>query len=131
MYFLLQVAASLASVDEWQFDSFKLMTASAGRPLSCLAFFLFKRMKLMSTFRLNEAKFVRFLIRVEDGYPDNPYHCRSHAADVLRSFHAVLHRGGVLKAVVASAKARLNSGDLDPPTLPPTAVRIDPPDQVA
>ena len=48
----------------------------------------------------------RFLLRVEQGYPNNPYHSRVHAADVLRMFHVVLTRGGVLSALMASAKAR-------------------------
>ncbi len=48
----------------------------------------------------------RFLMRIEDGYPKDIYHCRTHAADVLRSFHVVLVRGGVLDALAASAKAR-------------------------
>ena len=48
----------------------------------------------------------RFLIRIEEGYPNNPYHCRTHAADVLRSLHVVLNRGGVLRAVTQAAQAR-------------------------
>ncbi len=47
-------------------------------------------------------------MRIEDGYPDNPYHNRVHAADVLRSFHVLLHRGGVLEAVTKGGGA-LNS----------------------
>ena len=48
----------------------------------------------------------RFLLRIEQGYPCNPYHSRVHAADVLRSYHTLLTRGGVLPAIVASACAR-------------------------
>jgi hypothetical protein len=97
------MAALLTSVDEWQFDSLRLTTASAGRPLSCLAFFLFKRSDLIAKFHLNETKLARFLMRIEEGYPSNPYHCRTHAADVLRSLHVVLNRGGVAASVVAAS----------------------------
>ena len=45
----------------------------------------------------------RLLIRIEEGYPSNPYHCRTHAADVLRSLHVVLNRGGVMTAVTAAS----------------------------
>ena len=38
----------------------------------------------------------RFLIRIEDGYRDNPYHSRTHAADVLRNLHVIIVRGGLL-----------------------------------
>ena len=48
----------------------------------------------------------RFLIRIEQGYPSNPYHSRVHAADVLRMYHTLLTRGGVLPTIVASARSR-------------------------
>ncbi len=47
-------------------------------------------------------------MRVEDGYPDNPYHNRVHAADVLRTLHVLLHRGGVLDAVTKGGAAQDN-----------------------
>ena len=99
---LLQV---LGGLNEWQFDSFKLDEVSNGRPLSCLAFYLLKSSSLISSFRLKEARLARFLIAIEDGYPDNPYHSRIHAADVLRTFHAVLHQGGVLEAVLGGSSS--------------------------
>ena len=45
----------------------------------------------------------RFLLAVEEGYASNPYHCSTHAADVLRTLHAVLTQGGVLTALTAAA----------------------------
>ena len=56
----------------------------------------------------------RFLIRIEDGYPPNPYHCRTHAADVLRTLHVVSIRGGVLQR---TAPAVLEAGDFRSSTL--------------
>ncbi len=56
----LQLALSLGGVDEWQFDSFNLEEASGGRPLSCLAFFLMKRMDLVEHFHLSETKLARW-----------------------------------------------------------------------
>ena len=41
-------------------------------------------------------KLSRFLHRVEEGYRTNPYHSRTHAADVLRTLHVLLHRGGLV-----------------------------------
>ena len=100
---------AMSSLDSWFYDTFQLNEASNGRPLSSLAFFLFKKMGLISKFKLNEARLARFLLRIEDGYKDNPYHSRIHAADVLRTTHVFLTRGGVLKAVSDAAVHQLNA----------------------
>lgn len=49
----------LAKADGWEFDSFALDEVTQGRPLSSLAFALFKRMDLVSTFDLDEKKLAR------------------------------------------------------------------------
>ena len=74
----------------------------------------------------------RFLLAVEEGYASNPYHCSTHAADVLRTLHAVLTQGGVLTALTAAAAASSQEvsyirrllflqpgGELRPPALSP------------
>ncbi|KAF5833462.1 hypothetical protein DUNSADRAFT_10217 [Dunaliella salina] len=40
-----------------------------------------------------------FLLTVEDRYIDNPYHNRIHAADVLRTLHVMMSRGGIRQAM--------------------------------
>eukprot|EP00877_Chromochloris_zofingiensis_P004947 jgi/Chrzof1/14453/Cz09g03150.t1 len=91
-----EVESVLSQIGEWQFDSFKLSAAANGRPLSLLGFYLISRSELISKCQLDEVKLARYLMRIEDGYPPNPYHNRSHAADVLRSAHVLVTRGGVL-----------------------------------
>lgn len=49
--------------------------------------------------QLSQVRLARFLCRIEEGYPDNPYHSRIHAADVLRNLYCILTRGGLLKAI--------------------------------
>lgn len=48
---------------------------------------------------MDESKLARFLIDIEAGYSDNfvgiRYHCSTHAADVLRTLHAICTRGGL------------------------------------
>jgi hypothetical protein len=76
--------AVLATADDWKFDAFKLADATGGYPLSALAFWLFQRSGLVDSLRLDASALARFLRRIEDAYADHPYHCRTHAADVLQ-----------------------------------------------
>ncbi|GFH13338.1 phosphodiesterase [Haematococcus lacustris] len=41
-------------------------------------------------------KLARWLCRIEDGYCANPYHNRSHAADVVQTMHMLLTKGGLM-----------------------------------
>lgn len=68
----MQLAPVLTHVDDWQFDSFELHRVCNGRPLSCLGFYLMKRMGLTSSLNLDEQRLARFLMRIEEGYQDNP-----------------------------------------------------------
>jgi hypothetical protein len=54
-----QLETVLMTVEEWQFDSFKLSEAASGRPLSCLAFFLFTEYDLIKEFNIDHTKFGR------------------------------------------------------------------------
>ncbi|MEW5314060.1 MAG: hypothetical protein WDW38_005584 [Sanguina aurantia] len=78
---------------EWQFDAWALDAASQGRPLSTLAYYLIHRAGLVQRFKLPGAQLARFLMAVEDGYQDNSYHNKRHAASVLQSLHVLLTRG--------------------------------------
>ncbi|KAF5830629.1 hypothetical protein DUNSADRAFT_14253 [Dunaliella salina] len=86
----------LAKVDDWQFDAFELNEVSNGRPLSMLSFALFKRFEIAEKWQMDDQKLAKFLMKIEDGYPRNPYHNRVHAADVLRSLHVLVLRGGLI-----------------------------------
>ena len=44
---------------------------------------------------LDPLRLARFLRRVEEGYNDNPYHNRVHAADVVQSMHMLMTVGGL------------------------------------
>ena len=54
-----QVLSALSDVDEWTFDSFALSEATGGRPLSTLAFSLFKTSGIIEALNLDEGKLAR------------------------------------------------------------------------
>lgn len=86
-----------SSIDEWRFDAFKLAEVTQGHPLSTLGFWLMKKYDIIQHFHLDAVRFARFLRRIEEGYPDNPYHNRTHAADVLQGMHVLLTKGGLVR----------------------------------
>ncbi|KAL6761468.1 3'5'-cyclic nucleotide phosphodiesterase [Haematococcus lacustris] len=92
----LQVESCLGSASSWAFDAFQLTSATAGRPLSVLAYWLLHQSGLAAWAQLDPTKLARWLCRVEDGYCANPYHNRSHAADVVQTMHMLLTRGGLM-----------------------------------
>ena len=47
-------------------------------------------------------------MRVEDGYPSNPYHNRIHAADVLQNLNVLLCRGGLMQSEYCDDVAHLS-----------------------
>eukprot|EP00798_Chlamydomonas_sp_ICE-L_P003974 gene3974-14053_t len=98
-----EVTQALSQIDEWKFDTFALERAANGRPLSMLGFSLLQRVHKRSSFELNETKLVKFLLCVEDGYPPNPYHCRTHAADVLQKLHVISTRSSILRCASATS----------------------------
>ena len=74
-----------AAFHSFSFNSFALHEATAGHPLSVLAFFLLHKSGLISAFGMHPIKLARFLRKIEAGYPlSNPYHNSIHAADVLQ-----------------------------------------------
>jgi len=75
-------------IDSWEFDIFELNELSSGRPLSLAFCSILRKNDLYSVLNLNEVDVVRFIVNIENGYnPENPYHNRIHAADVLQTVH--------------------------------------------
>ncbi|KAK9822974.1 hypothetical protein WJX74_010416 [Apatococcus lobatus] len=84
----------------FKFNMYELTEASENRPLSTLAFFLFTDTGLMEMFNLSKPKLVHLLNRFENGYPENPYHNRSHAASVLQMMHLLIHNGLIQQGIL-------------------------------
>ncbi|GBF91871.1 hypothetical protein Rsub_04976 [Raphidocelis subcapitata] len=92
-----RVAAALEAAGSWQWDAFELDAATRGRPLSTLAAHLIRSSGLVPALGLDPAALARWLLAVEGGYGDNPFHNRVHAADALHTMHVLLTRGGLLE----------------------------------
>merc|ERR1712118_508016 len=57
---------------------------------STLGFYILTELGLVRRFRINERKLMTVLLKIEDGYPNNMYHNRTHAADVLQSMYLLM-----------------------------------------
>ncbi|KAJ9513056.1 hypothetical protein QJQ45_029455 [Haematococcus lacustris] len=90
----------LESANHWQFDAFKLCEVTEGHTLSALGYYTLHQAGLINHFRMKPTHLARFLRAVEDGYINNPYHNKTHAADVLQTFHLILRRGGLIPGYV-------------------------------
>eukprot|EP00798_Chlamydomonas_sp_ICE-L_P024000 gene24001-9572_t len=80
----------------WQFDAFNLNALTNGRPLSAMGYFVLHTSGLIQEFKLNSPFLIKFLLKVEQGYNDNPYHSRIHATDVLQKYFVILTKGGLV-----------------------------------
>lgn len=104
----------MESVDNWDFNVFKLRKRSqgsnllsiwcnfAGRPLYYIAYTLFQRYQLCQKFDIDEEQLKRFLWLIEDGYnKQNPYHNSTHVADVTQCVNFFLQVGGLSEVIVS------------------------------
>ena len=82
---------------QWDFDSLGFAAETRGRPLSTLGAWVLEKEGLVAQYNLDVRKLCKFLRRVEDGYPDNPYHSRIHAAAVLHMTYMLISQAGVMK----------------------------------
>ena len=83
-------------LDAWQFDIFKANLDCGGTPLLHVALEIFGKYNLTSRF-CAPGVLDAFLKRIESGYMPNPYHNKTHAADVLQTMHHMLLSGGILE----------------------------------
>ena len=88
------------SLDQWNtFDIFEFATISDSRPLSQLANYLFHKLNFFQSFNIDEDRFIRFIVEIEDGYNVIPYHNQIHAADVLYNLYYFITSESLRKLV--------------------------------
>lgn len=108
---------------DWNFDVFEVCKLTNNRPLFFLGLVLFRKNDLIRKFSIDKACLCNFLTAIENGYQnDKPYHNSTHAADVTRSLHFFIHKGGlkadltdldVLACLIASLTHDYNHGGVN------------------
>lgn len=83
-------------LDDWNFDIFKANLDCGGTPLLTVAKEILSKYNLTDKFCASGV-LDAFLKRIESGYMPNPYHNKTHAADVVQTFHHLLLAGGILE----------------------------------
>lgn len=90
----LSMDVALKGITSWKYDPFMVDLTTRHRPLSTTAFWILKNDACVDDLDLDEVKLASFLSRIESGYPENPYHNRLHAADVLQKIYMIISFGG-------------------------------------
>ena len=81
----------------WGCDVFKIAEITKQWPLFYMGWHLIhSHYGLCGKLNINEAKFLQFLLEVDDAYLPNPYHNKLHGADVMTSSHYIIKKTGFL-----------------------------------
>ncbi|XP_033114021.1 calcium/calmodulin-dependent 3',5'-cyclic nucleotide phosphodiesterase 1A-like isoform X2 [Anneissia japonica] len=92
------VSLRFKTIDDWNFDVFKLNEESDNHALKYTAYELFTRYDLINKFKMPSSALHAFLDVMEAGYQRyrNPYHNHIHAADVLQTVHHIIVKMGLV-----------------------------------
>ena len=80
------VKEHMKGVEDINFDIFKLEEMTEGDALVTMGYFLMDKMGLINEHNVNEQVLVNFLKRIQSGYNPNPYHNKTHAADITQVY---------------------------------------------
>ncbi|GBM96704.1 cAMP-specific 3',5'-cyclic phosphodiesterase 4D, partial [Araneus ventricosus] len=86
----MELGKLLEDSGKWGLDVFKLDTFSGQRPLTAVAYQIFRERDLLKTFKIPSKTLLNYLMTLEDHYLKVPYHNRIHACDVTQSVHVLL-----------------------------------------
>ncbi|GIY33865.1 cAMP-specific 3',5'-cyclic phosphodiesterase 4D [Caerostris extrusa] len=86
----MELGKLLEDSGKWGLDVFKLDTFSNLRPLTAIAYQIFRERDLLKTFKIPSKTLLNYMMTLEDHYLKVPYHNRMHACDVTQSVHVLL-----------------------------------------
>lgn len=85
----------ILSTEDWDFDLVEVQRVTKNHPLVFVGVTLFRKYDLPSKFKIPTNILTNFFKVVEAAYNDKPYHNSTHAADVMRTAHYFISRGGM------------------------------------
>lgn len=94
------ISLALSNVDSYDFDIFELTDLTNGHPLVYMGLRLFEKYDLVQKFAIPVDTLRAFFQKIQDGYLDNSYHNKIHAADVMQTLHVYL-KGGLVSGNVS------------------------------
>lgn len=78
-----------AAIHVWSFDAFTL-SVSVKNPLSSMVNYLINKNGLITRLNIQADALWHFLLRIEQGYINNPYHNKFHVASVVHCVHMLI-----------------------------------------
>jgi len=84
-------------LDELDFNIFEFRAACNGDELLTLMAHLFEKHSLLDSLGIETDVFNRFILRIQTGYPNNPYHNSTHAADVVQTTNYLIVKGNFIE----------------------------------
>ncbi|GMH36345.1 hypothetical protein BSKO_04213 [Bryopsis sp. KO-2023] len=80
---------AIPEIDSWDLDIFAVAGATNNFPLYSITCAILDRENLWDSLNLNRWKVENFLYEIERRYLDNPYHNKTHAADVVQAAYVI------------------------------------------
>jgi len=81
---------SSANLDSISYNIFDDDTLAQNKKLAILGLKILNKLDLIKSTNLDVEALHNFLLKIEDGYLDNPYHSEIHGADVLQSSYSIM-----------------------------------------
>ena len=90
------VMFTLHKLEDWDFDVFELEQKTQGNALFFTSYAILNRLGLAAHFNIDDRVLMNFLRGVQAGYHPNPYHNKTHAADVCQVNYYLSMKAGLI-----------------------------------
>lgn len=94
---LLEAMTVFAKLDSWDMSVFELEKCTGGNALYISTYAMLQKLDLINHFNIDDTILRNFLKAVQGGYHPNPYHNKTHAADVAQINYYIMTKGGLIE----------------------------------